>query len=140
MAFRDFAEYRVIVQRTKMLDDQEHPDQESEIADTVNDKSFLACVGGGVLEKEKADQQVGSQSDALPAHEHQQIIVRQDQSEHKEHEEIQVRKEAIVTAFMPHVADGVNVNQETDARNYQHHNHRELVKIETERRRETAGC
>ena len=38
-----------------MLDDQEHPDQEGEVADTVDDECLFACVGGRVLEEVEAD-------------------------------------------------------------------------------------
>ena len=122
-----------------MLDEQEHPDQESEVADAVDDESFLARVGSGVFEEEKADQQVRRKAHAFPAHEHQQIVVRQHQREHEEHEEVQVGEEPIIAAFMRHVPDRINMNQEADAGDHQHHDHRELVKLEAERRGERAS-
>src|SRR5579864_8067663 len=130
---------RVIVQRAKMLDEQEHPNQECEVADAVDDECFFARVGSGILQKEETNQQIGRETHAFPAHEHQQIVVRQHQREHEEHEEVQVRKEPIVAAFMRHVSDRVNMNQEPDAGDHQHHDHGELVKIKTERRGERAG-
>ena len=66
-----------------MLDKQEHADQKSEVADAVDDECFLAGVGGGVFLEPEADQQVRGKSHALPANEHQQIVVRQHQRDMK---------------------------------------------------------
>src|SRR6185437_4109909 len=90
------------------------------------------------MEKE-ADQQVCVESHALPADEHQQIVVRQYQGEHEEHEKVHVCEEAIEAAFMRHVADRVNVNQEPDSGDHQDHHGGELVKIKAKWRREISG-
>src|SRR6202140_4437241 len=66
--------------------------------------------------KIKTDQQVRTQADALPANKHQNVIVGKDQREHGEHEEVEVSEEAVVPAFMRHVASGINMDQHADAR------------------------
>ena len=115
-----------------MLDQQKQRDQESEVADAVDDEGFLSCGGGRVLYEEEADQQIRRQADALPADEHQQVVAGQDQRQHEKHEQVQVGEEAVEAAFLPHVADGINVNQETNAGDDQQHDQRKLVEIEGE--------
>src|SRR6266702_7519055 len=41
-------------------------------------------------------------------------IVGEDQREHGKHEEVKVAEETVVSAFMGHVSDGVDVDQEAD--------------------------
>jgi hypothetical protein len=63
----------------------------------------------------ETDQQIRTQAHAFPADEHQHIVVGQDQRQHGEHEEVEISEEAVVAAFMRHVAGGVNVDQHADA-------------------------
>ena len=84
----------------KCGDQQEHAEQESEVANAVDDEGFLAGVGGGVLLEVEADEQVGGEADALPADEHQQVVVGQHQHQHEEHEQVQVGEEAPVAVVV----------------------------------------
>src|SRR5580765_295002 len=47
----------------------------------------------------------------LPAYEHERVVVRQDQRQHGEHEQVQVSEETVVAAFVRHVACRINVDQ-----------------------------
>ena len=78
----------------------------------------------------KSDEQVAARAHAFPADEEQQEIIREHQHQHGKHEEIQVAEEAVVAAFVRHVAGGVNVNQEADAGDDEDHNGGERVELE----------
>src|SRR5262245_25525916 len=56
-----------------------------------------------------------------PTDKQQQIIAGEHQREHEEHEQVQITEEAVETAFLPHIADGVNVDQKSDAGHNQQH-------------------
>ena len=47
------------IQVPEGLDEQEHGEQEAEVANEVDDEGFFAGIGGGVLRKVEADEQVG---------------------------------------------------------------------------------
>src|ERR1700686_623084 len=66
--------------------------------------------------KIETDQQVRAQPDTFPSNEHQHVVVGEDQREHGKHEEVEVTEEAVVPAFMRHVASGINMDQHADAR------------------------
>src|SRR5712672_2682519 len=51
-------EQRVEVECLEGAEEQEHAEHEAEVADTVDDESFFASVGGGFSEEIKADEQV----------------------------------------------------------------------------------
>ena len=90
-----------------MLDHQKQRDQESEIADAVNNECFLAGSRRGIAQEEKSNQQIRRQPHAFPAHKHQQVIAGQNQRQHEEHKQVQIAEEAIVATFLPHVSDGI---------------------------------
>ncbi len=115
-----------------MGDQQEHREQEAEVADAVDDEGLLAGVGGGVLLEVEADEQVGGETDALPADEQQQEARREDQHQHEEHEEVEVGEEAPVALFVRHVADGVEMDEEADAGDHAEHDQGEVVDAEGE--------
>ena len=125
---KDLAE----IERAEVLDHQEHGEQEAEVADAVDDEGFLAGVGGGVLREVEADEQVGGETDALPADEHQQEAGGQHQHQHEEHEEVEVGEEAPVAFFVRHVADGVDVDEEADAGDDAEHDEGEVIDGEGE--------
>ncbi len=120
------------VERTEVLDDEEHGEEEAEVADAVDDEGFFAGVGGGVLAEVEADEEVGGEADALPADEKQEEARREDEDGHEEHEEVEVGEEAPVTVFVGHVAGGVEMNEEADAGHDAEHDEGEMVDGETE--------
>ena len=100
------------VERAEVRDQGEHADQEGEVADAVDDERLLARRGAGtLLVVVEADQEVGAEPHALPADEHDQVVVAQDQQQHRAHEQVQVGEVAAVARLVAHVADGVDVDQ-----------------------------
>ncbi len=99
-----------------MLDHQEQRDQESEVADAIHDERFLAGRSGRIFCEPESDQQIRRQPHPFPADKHQQVVAGQHQRQHEEHEQVEVAEEAVESAFFPHVANGINVNQQADAR------------------------
>src|SRR5208283_2488287 len=51
----------------------------------------------------------------FPADKKKNVVVRQDEREHGEHEEVQVSEETVVAAFVRHVSGGVNMDQHAHA-------------------------
>ena len=113
-------------------DEEEHGEQEAEVADAVDDEGFLAGVGGGVFLEVEADEQVGGETDALPADEEEEEVFGQDQDGHEEHEEVEVGEEAPVALFVRHVAGGVEMDEEADAGDDGEHDEGEVVDGEGE--------
>ena len=122
----------VEVERAVVGDQEEHGEQEAEVADAVDDEGFFAGVGGGVLGEVEADEQVRGEADALPAYEEQEEARGEDQDQHEEHEEVEVGEEAPVAFFMRHVADRVDVDEEADAGDDAEHDEGEVVDGEGE--------
>ena len=73
------AKTSVKLERAEVGDEQEHGEQEAEVADAVDDEGLLAGVGGGVLVEVEADEQVRGEADAFPADEEQQEVLGEDQ-------------------------------------------------------------
>src|SRR5579864_5835072 len=88
--------YVAEVQRAEVLDHQEERDEKAEVADAVDDECFLAGGCGGVFGEPEA-------------------------YEHEEHEEVEIREETIEAALFPHIADRVDMNEESDAGDHQQH-------------------
>ncbi len=127
------------VERPRVLEQQEHPDQEPEVADPVDDERLLAGVRVGGLLVPKTDQQVAAEADALPADEHHREAVPEDQHQHRAAEEVQVGEEARVVGVMLHVPRRVDVNQEPDEGDDQAEQPREAVHPERQIDLERAG-
>src|SRR5688572_1318661 len=89
-------------------------EDKSPIANTVSDKSFLRCVSGFLAIGVVTNEQVRAKTHAFPTNKHQQEVVGEDKSQHREHEQIQKRKEAIEPFVSMHVAGGEYVNQKAD--------------------------
>ena len=88
---------------------------ETEIAHTIDDECLLASIACALLVEVETDQQIGTEPHAFPAHKHQHEVVGENQGQHREHEEVEIGKEAVVALFMGHVASGVDVDEEPDS-------------------------
>src|SRR5271166_768563 len=77
----------------------------------IDDERFVGRRGGRMAQEIEADQQVGAQAHAFPSHEHQGVVVGQNQRQHREHEQVHVPEEAVIPALVSHVADRVDVDQ-----------------------------
>src|SRR5439155_14946251 len=115
------------VQQSEMIYEKKLRNQETEIAYSINDEGFLAGRCGGIAQEKESDEQIRRQSHAFPADKHRQIIVRKHQRQHEEHEKIQVGEEPVKSILFPHVADGVNVNEEANSGHNQKHDQRKLI-------------
>ena len=115
------------IQRAEGNHDQEHRERKTEVADAVDDESLVARVGRALLHEVEADQQITAKTHAFPADEQQQIIRRQHQVQHEEHEQVQVGEEAVIAFLMRHVTGGVDMNQRADAGDDHQHDHGQLV-------------
>jgi hypothetical protein len=99
--------------RSSLEKDQHQAEDKSPVADAVGDERFLRGRRSFVFIEIKTDQQVRAEPDTFPPDKHQKKIVREYQCQHREHEQIQVCEEAVVTAISAHVAGGKDVNQKT---------------------------
>ena len=124
------------VQCAESFEEQKHAEHEAEVADAVDDECFFAGVRCGFFQKIKADEQIAGEADAFPSDEEENVIGGEDEDEHEEHEEVEVGKEAVVAAFVRHVAGGIDVNEEADAGDDENHDHGQLVHLEVEARAE----
>ena len=79
----------------------------------------------------ESDEEVAAGAHALPADKKKEEVVRQHQHKHRKHEQVQVTEEAVVAAFVRHVAGGVNVNQKSDAGDDENHYARERIDLES---------
>ena len=102
-------------QRSEIPGDEEHAQQKSGVANAVDDECLVRRVARRLAMEIETDQQIRTQAHALPADKHQHIVVRQDQRQHGEHEEVQISEEAVIAAFMRHVSGGINMDQHADA-------------------------
>jgi hypothetical protein len=69
-------------------------EQETEVADAVDDEGLFRGVGRGLLRVVVVDQQVGAETDQLPEDEHHEKIVGEHDAEHREHEDRQAAEVA----------------------------------------------
>ena len=114
-------------QRLGELINEEDAEREAEIADAVDDKGLdRRGVGGGLLIPE-ADQQIGSETDALPAEEHLHQIIGGHQHQHGEGEQRQIGEEARTVRIFVHVADRIEVHEARHGVDHDEHHRRQRV-------------
>ena len=118
------------VQAAAPHEQDQHAEQEPEVAHAVHDERLLPRLGGSRPLVPEADQQVRAQAHAFPAHEHEQEVVGQHQREHREHEQVEVQEEPAERGIVRHVAGGVDVDQEADPGHDQRHHRRQRIQHE----------
>src|ERR1035437_4923270 len=117
-------------ERSQIPSQRKRAENESSIADAVHDERLVGSGRSRVAMKVKANQQIRAQAHAFPSHKQKHVVIRQDERKHREHEQVQVSKEAVVTAFVRHVSDGVNVDQHAHAGYEEEPNAREGIEQE----------
>ena len=125
-------EHGGIVQATGSGQQRPHAEQKPEIAQTVDQEGLeprARCARAGVPEP---DQQVRHQADPLPTDEQQQEIVRHHQQQHGEGEQRQVGEEPDIAGIPAHVADAVDVHQQRDEGDHDHHHHAQGIDQEAD--------
>ena len=80
------------------------PEHETEIADAIGQERFLRRLRRRIALEPMADQQIGTDAHQFPEDEHHHEIVRDDDAEHREHEEGERREVARFARVVPHVA------------------------------------
>ena len=106
---------RRVVEGAVRGEDQEHGQEEPDVTHPVGDEGLLAGDGGGVALEPERDEEVGAQTHALPTEEGHQEARAQDQDDHREREQVEVREEAAEPLVSVHVPDRVEVDQRAHA-------------------------
>ncbi len=117
-------------QRSAEPRNKEHPENESRVANAVDDECLVRRVACRLALEIETNQQIRAQPHALPPNKHQHVVIGEDQGEHREHEEIQVPEKAVVPALMRHVSGRINMNQHPDAGNKQQPDARQRIEQE----------
>ncbi len=112
---------------------QQHADQEAEVADAIDDEGLVARRRVGQVAEPEADQQIGTEPDALPADEHQQQVVAEHQQQHREAEQVHVGEEAPDAVVALHVADRVDVDEQAHPRHHEQHHAAQGIEGEGDR-------
>ena len=115
------------VQRADRGPDGHDAQREAEVADAVDQERLLGGQGRAALAVPEADEQVARQAHQLPGREQQQVVRRQHQQQHAEHEEVEVGEEAPPAGVVGHVADGVDVDQHADRGDHDQHHRGQVV-------------
>ena len=126
------SEYLAELDASKDREGGENGEQETEVADAVDDEGLAAGGRTPLLFVVVADQEIGTQPDALPADKKHRQVGAEHQQQHGEHEEVEVGEVAGVAglALLLHVTNGVDVDQETDEGNEGEHHRRQRVELE----------
>ncbi len=127
---RGAGEHRVELQRAENEIDGEDAEQEAEIADAVDDEGLDRRGVGAVAVVPEADQQVGAETDTLPAKEHLDEIVGGHQRQHEEGEEAEIGHEARNRIVMRHVADRIDMDGGGDDADHHHHDGAQRVEAQ----------
>ena len=120
------------IERSETREDEKHRHEKPEVPDAVDDERLLARVGVDLVVEPEADEQVGAEPDPFPADEHHREVGPQDQRQHEEHEQIQIREVARITRVLVHVADAEDVDQRADTCYDEDHHGGELVELQRE--------
>ena len=127
------------IERPEPVPDEDDPDEETRVPDPGGDEGLLGGVGGDLPFEPEPDQQIGAEAHALPAHVEQQVVVGQDQDQHEEDEQVHVSEEAAVAGIVPHVVDGVDVDQRPHPGHGKGHDRRQRIDPERHAHVEVAG-
>jgi hypothetical protein len=119
-----------LADRAERREHQHDRDGQPGVADPVGDERLLGRGGRGGLEVPEADQQVGGQADALPPGVQAEVVVGQDEQQHRGHEQVHVAEEPAPLRVLRHVADREDVDQRADPGDQQHEADRQRVELE----------
>jgi hypothetical protein len=119
----EVAEYDCVLERSRLGEDQEHRDQEPDVADPVVDEGFLPGARCAVALEPERHQPVGARPYAFPADEGEEEVAAEDEKQHREHEQVQIQEELRVVHVAAHVPDGVQVDERAHTRHEESHRH-----------------
>ena len=98
-------------------ENEHYAEHKAPVADAVCDEGLLGRVSGFLAVDVITNQQIRAETDTFPTHKHQQEVVGQHQRQHRKHEQVQKRKEAIEPAVFMHVPNREDMYEEPDKRN-----------------------
>ena len=113
--------------------DGENAERKTEIADAVDHEGLDRRRVRRRLLIPETDQEVAGETDALPAEEQLDQIVRGHQHQHREGEQAEIAEEARPVRILVHVADGIEVHERGDG--VDHHQHHGGQRVDAERPR-----
>ena len=136
----DASRHILEVERAEPREDQQHAEDESPVADAVDNEGFLAGIGRGLFLIPEADQQVRTEPDAFPPDEHHEEVRAQHEHEHERREQVQVGEvpRVLGVGLLVHVRRRIHVDQQPDAGDHENHHGRERVQPQREGDREIA--
>src|SRR5215470_17348623 len=120
-------EYRVVLDGVEQGENREDAKREAEIADAVDDEGLYRGRVSRRLVIPEADQEIGRETDALPAEEELEKIVGRHQRQHGESEEREISEESGPARVVLHIADGIEVHEARDIGHYHQHHGSEYV-------------
>ena len=136
-------EDHIEVERSEEREDAEHSEQKTEVSDAIDDERFLAGGGRIFAVVVVADQKIGAEAHTFPAHEHQEEVLGEDEREHREHEQVQIGEVPGVSRVglvVTHVADRVDMDEETDEGDERRHQGGKRIEPEGQVDREVSRC
>ncbi|OPZ94169.1 MAG: hypothetical protein BWY72_02383 [Bacteroidetes bacterium ADurb.Bin416] len=116
-----------VVQRTGIGHDQADAQNKTKVTNTINQERFHVGEYGSRLVEPETDQQVGNQTNSLPAEKQLEQVVAHHQHQHGERKQGDVGKEPVVTFVFLHIPDGVEMNHQRHEGHDTHHHRRETV-------------
>ncbi|MNZ68285.1 hypothetical protein D3C78_865490 [compost metagenome] len=118
------------IDRAEQHEHAANTEDETKVADAVDDEGLHGRSRSGRLLEPEADQQIGRQTNAFPAEEHLQQVVGGHQHQHGEGEERQIGKEARTMRIMVHVSDRIEVHQRRHGVDDDEHDGRQRIDAE----------
>ena len=114
----------------RLREQQEQAHRERRVAHARDHECLLRRRPVGRIAVPEPDQQIAAQAHAFPAEIQQQQVVGQHQREHGRHEQVHVGEKAAVALVVPHELSRIEVDEEADEGDHQHHDQREGVEVE----------
>ena len=105
----------------KVIKQSAKTDQETKIADAINDERLHRRIRGRLLLIPEADQQIAAEAHQFPEDEKLKKRPAEHQAEHRKTEQAKVGEESRKALVLGHVADGKDVNQRGDQRDHREH-------------------
>ena len=121
----------VKVQSVERREQEKYSEQKAGVADAVDDEGLHSRIRVLEILIPVADEQVGANTHAFPAHEHHGQVIGADEGQHRKKEEIQVREIAVGRPVVGHIPDGVKMNHRSDASDDHRHCGGQPVKAES---------
>src|ERR1700752_1985171 len=123
----------------ELRNDKENSQRKTKVADAVDDELFVSGNNVERLFIPKANKQIRTQPHALPTDKERQQVVRHDQDQHEENKKIEVDEKARHPFVVGHIAEGINVDEKSDAGDDERHHCREVIDLKGKLYLERAG-